>query len=96
VDAAAGGDGIGKKAGNCHGANASWNGCDSTRNFGAGCVIHIPNKACSALWLINTVDAHVDYGCTRFNPIAWYHFGATNGCHNNIRATHDGWQILGP
>ena len=55
-----------------------------------------PQQACSALWLINAVDANVDHGCTRFDPIAWYHFGATNGCHNNIRAAHDRWQILGP
>ena len=96
MDAAAGGDGIGKKAGNCHRANAPGYWRDGTCNFGAGCVIYVADKACSTLWFINAVDAHIDHGCTWFDPIAWYHFGATNSRHNNIRAAHDGWQILGP
>ena len=90
-----GGDGVGKKASNCHGANATWYWRNRTCNVGAGCRIHIPDKARSTLWFINAVDAHIDHGCTRFNPIAWHHFGATNGRHNNIRAAHDRWQILG-
>ncbi len=84
--------GVDHQHGNRHRTNATGNRCYGTCNLCCFCKVHIANQASLAFTQIrsrDSVDADIDNGRARFDPIALDHLRPTDRRDDDVCGTHD-------
>ena len=84
-----------QQAGDSHRTHAARNGGDSTRHLARGSEFNIAYQARRAIFFFDAVDAHIDDGCTRLDPVPLDHLGTSHCGYQDIRLTALAGKITG-